>query len=72
MLKHTTVVRVALACALVMAGGGCTPMLRAAESTSKWFNPNKWGGQRCGNCVESVPFNPETPDGTGTPDDPDD
>lgn len=66
MLKHESVVRMVLACVLILASGGCTPMLRAAEA-SKWLNPNKWGGPRCGNCVESVSFDPESPESAGIP-----
>lgn len=62
MFYGKTLARVALACAVLMGAPACTPMLRAAEAT-KMLNPNKWGGPRCGNCVESVAFNPESPDG---------
>ncbi len=66
MLNRKVAVRVALACVLALVGSGCTPMLRAAEA-SKWLNPNKWGGERCRNCVESVPYDPESQASTGVP-----
>ncbi|MER2519491.1 MAG: hypothetical protein ABTQ34_02250 [Bdellovibrionales bacterium] len=66
MLGRNIVVRIALVCVVAAVGGGCTPMLRAAEA-SKWLNPNKWYKSGCGNCVESVSYNPESPDSAGIP-----
>lgn len=63
MLDGKTLARTVLVCAILLAAGACTPMLRGVTDASKMLNPNKWGGQRCGNCVESVSFNPENPDG---------